>query len=236
KGPRNNYVVTGRKTSSSDLVDALVWPEREKAMICSHADEPAVGESNSENWVGGSVPDDMRNGLPTDLSSFPRKTWSEDVARYGKRPIFPILQVSLAKVPDRDQLKPAVPQDCNRFVRMEALSASVESRPIKETPEDVRHLFLHDPGPVVFDDDEELVLVHFVDFHKDIRNNFGLLGRVQRIFDSLFHDREERLRGRVVSEDLLVPLEELGNADLPLFLREFLSDRDRRPGITGGRR
>src|SRR5256886_17519053 len=52
------------------------------------------------------------------------------------------------------------------------LPASVESRAVQEATEYVRHLLLHDSGPVVFDDDEEFVLVHLAHFNEDVGGPF----------------------------------------------------------------
>jgi hypothetical protein len=40
----------------------------------------------------------------------------------------------------------------------------MEAGAVEEASENVGHLFLHDTGAVVFDRDDELVLVHFRDF------------------------------------------------------------------------
>src|SRR3989442_10333236 len=109
----------------------------------------------------------------------------------------------------------------------------MESRSVQEASENVGNLFLHDSRAVVLDDDQELVLVYLVDFDEDVRKDLRLFARVQTILGSLLDGGQEGFRRRIVAEDLLVSFEELGDADLPLLLRQLFGDGGRGHAITG---
>ena len=100
----------------------------------------------------------------------------------------------------------------------------MEPGAVQEAAEDVRDLLLHDPGPVVLRDDEELVLPRLLNLDADVREDARVLASVEGVLAELLDDRQEGLRGGVVPEDLFVPLEELRDGNLPLLLRELLGD------------
>src|SRR3989442_2181800 len=109
----------------------------------------------------------------------------------------------------------------------------MESRSVQEASEDVGNLFLHDSRAVVLDDDQELVLVYLVDFDEDVRKDLRLFAGVQTILDSLFDGGQGGLRRRIVAENVVVKFEDLGDADLPLLLRELFGDGGRGHAIPG---
>src|SRR3989441_1280367 len=113
------------------------------------------------------------------------------------------------------------------------LSAAKKSRTVQQASEDVCHFFLDDARSIVFHDHDEFFFVDLLDLDEDVREDVRIGPRIEGIVHTLLDRSEEGFRRGIVAEDLLVPLEELGDADLPLFLREFLRDRDRRHTITG---
>ncbi len=113
------------------------------------------------------------------------------------------------------------------------LSAAKKSRSVQQASEDVCHFFLDDARSIVLHDHDELVFVDLLDLDEDVREDVRIGPRIEGIVHPLLDRREEGFRRGIVAEDLLVPLEELGDADLPLLLREFLRDRDRWHTITG---
>src|SRR5207245_10062 len=112
------------------------------------------------------------------------------------------------------------------------LSAAKKSRSVEQASEDVCHFFLDDARSIVLHDHDEFFFVDFLDLDEDVREDVRIGPRIEGIVHTLFDRREEGFRRGVVAEDLLVPLEELGDADLALFLREFLRNRDRWHTIT----
>src|SRR5437867_357713 len=115
-----------------------------------------------------------------------------------------------------------------------SLSAAKKSRSVQQASEDVGHFFLDDARSIVLHDHDEFFFVDLLDLDEDVREDVRISPRIEGIVHTLLDRREEGFRRRVVAEDLLVPLEELGDADLPLFLREFLRNRDRWHTITRG--
>jgi hypothetical protein len=78
-----------------------------------------------------------------------------------------------------------------------------------------------DAGAVVLDCDAEAGLGELADLDADVRQDAGLLGRVERIVDALLHRRQDRLRGIVEAEQVSVLGEELRDGDVALLLREL---------------
>ena len=103
------------------------------------------------------------------------------------------------------------------------LFAFVESRTVEELPEDLRELFGGDAGPVVLDD-ESVVVADLLDLDVDIGEVTGLLGGVERVVDRLLHGGDESSGPAVEPEHVLVLLEELGDGDRTLALRELRGD------------
>src|SRR5437899_4090644 len=113
-----------------------------------------------------------------------------------------------------------------------SLGAAKKSRSVQQASEDVCHFLLHDARTVVLHDHDEFFFVDLLDLDEDVREDVRIGPRIEGIVHTLFDRREEGFRRGVVAEDLLVPLEDLGDADLALFLREFLRNRDRWHNIT----
>src|SRR3990170_2554712 len=64
------------------------------------------------------------------------------------------------------------------------LTTTVESGSVEQAPEHVRNLLLENPGPVVLDGNDELVLaLSLPDLDRDIRKNLGLLAGVQGVVE-----------------------------------------------------
>src|SRR5712691_4231179 len=232
----HDYMAAGVEILRRDGVDSPPWIEGEKAVIGRDPNHASMRQPNSKHTVSCSMADDMGDGFPADFASGQRETGRKNSIWEWQGPLLAIFEIMLAKRANRSEFELSVPKQKDWLVGMEALASRMKSRSVEQPPEHVGHLFLHDSGPIVFDDDEELVFVNSVHFDQDVREYFRLLGGVECVLNSLLDNREERLGRRVVAEDLLVPLEELGDADLALLLREFLRDRDGGHGITGGRR
>ena len=125
------------------------------------------------------------------------------------------------------------------------LLEAVELRPVEQLAEDLRHLVLHDAGPVVLDDDQEAALAlrelgrvapglerEVVDLDRQLGKDAGLLARVERVVDG-FLDRGQQGLGRVVeAEQVAVLREELGDRDLALLLCQRLGGDALGPGGT----
>src|SRR2546425_7879234 len=68
-------------------------------------------------------------------------------------------------------------------LRAACLPAAMESRPVQQSSEYIGNLFLDDSWPVVFYLREELVFVHFGQFHPNVGKDFGLFAGVKTIVE-----------------------------------------------------
>src|SRR6266508_6642977 len=145
--------------------------------------------------------------------------------------LFLDLRTNLRRLPGRDLAVHDRARDPETLLAA-TLGATEESGSVEQSPEHIGDFLLHDARAVVLNDDEEFVLVGLADLDEHVGKYVRIGGGVQRIVNSLLDRGEERLRRRIVAEDLLVPLEELGDADLALLLREFFRDGGRGHAIT----
>jgi hypothetical protein len=107
------------------------------------------------------------------------------------------------------------------------LAHGVEARAVEQPREDVGDVALDDAGTVVLNRDAVLGLVQRLDFHGQLGEYARLLAGVERVVDCLLDGGDEALYHRVEAENLLVPLEELGDGDFLLLLRQFFRDAGR---------
>ncbi len=218
---RDEDMIAGREGFGGHWVDSPLGREGEKAVVRRDSDFPAVIEANPKDGVCRPVTDHVGHRLPANLSCLVGKTGGEDVLSNRERALLIFFEKPVREPPDGDELKSTVSEDADGLVGMEALPAFVEPRAVEEPSENVGHLLLYDPRSVVLNDDEEFVLVDLPHFDGDIREDVGVRRRVEGVVHGLLDRREEGLRWRVVPENLLVPFEELRDADFPLLLRKL---------------
>ncbi len=99
----------------------------------------------------------------------------------------------------------------------------MEARAVEELPEHFGHLLFRDARPVVLDD-EAVVVARLGDFHVDVGLDARLLRGVERVVHRLLDGGDQPAGSAVEAQHVLVLLEELGDGDLPLALRQLLCD------------
>jgi hypothetical protein len=105
-----------------------------------------------------------------------------------------------------------------------ALLDLVEPGAVEELPEDEGDLGGDDPRAVVLNGHPEDLVGDPLHLDEDVGEDLGLLAGVEGVVHRLLHRGDDPPRGGIEAEEVLVLLEELGDADGPLLLREVLSE------------
>jgi hypothetical protein len=105
-----------------------------------------------------------------------------------------------------------------------ALLDLVKPGAVEELPEDEGHLGGDDPRAVVLHGHPEDLLRDPLYLDEDVREYHGLLAGVEGIVHRLLHRGDDPPGGGVEAQEVLVLLEELGDADGPLLPGELLSE------------
>ena len=96
---------------------------------------------------------------------------------------------------------------------------------VEQPTKNVRNLALDNPRPVVLHPDAEVVLVHLLDPHLQLRQNLCLLAGVQRIVHRFLHRRQQRFTRIVKTQQVPILREKFADAYFPLALGHQLGLR-----------